>query len=780
MTSNKPRDLSECRTVSEIFSHSLPQVRQVHRNLTVELDEKKSRLRTLVGGSYRQLLGTADTISHMNEVIRIAEENLTRVSHACRKSSIDDLATGLNKFYKRQKKGKQVGQLQWFARVKALDLQILTVRKLLHKNEAGNDSDNRETPLILAVRIHVISTLLLRSVEELEYQESESCQRLVLEIRRKLDAQHCKLLDAIEKALKRDVKNSQESITQSLTAYSLTTNSDIIDVLGYFLDLREAVVANYFTEDSQNISTGVVKAIILFAWTLLDTPIIFSRGLSKNLSSLKVKPFLKDKSIKDIEELRLDEFENWLSDIVLCYRPGINHEIVDKSLTVDILKAWETKISKLILQKLSKLIESQVDLKTLIDMRNKIFNAWIEEGEKIENVDILLFLRELRNVINGSIFRIIQQRCEGLLHVFKEIKITVASWEPGVNNKQASLWDKSILEIDVSNGADLFKKSIIARKNGRNDTVLRVFLSYQKWRESVDEILLYIDQIKSQKWYSDYEDIEEDMNVVVRCDMLNIEDSQLLQQHLDLGLSKAFKEMQEEIESLIALNEKNTNLGQISIYIFRIIRDIRSNLPPNNDIQGFGITMFNFLYDKLALTVIGDSILVFIEAIEKQRITGRVLWEGDPELTVQPSPAAFKLLYNLAINMAKAGHDLWTPNAILVLKRLLSDQLINRWNEALKEKFKDEENATNIESQNKENLKSNNLIKEIMIQAFFDYSLILNRAFRHDDLASNTSITNLEALIISRGELNVPMQERISESALNYWKKTHLLFGILE
>lgn len=780
MTSNKPRDLSDYGTVSEIFSQPLPQVRQVHRNLTVELEEKKARLRTLVGGNYRQLLGTADTISHMNELIHIAEDNLTRVSHACRKSVIDDLATGLNRFYKCQNSGKKLEQLLWFTRLKALDLQILTIGKLLRKNDASNKSDNRETPIILAVKIQAVSTLLLRSIEESGYQESNSCQRLFLEMRRKLDTLHRKLLDVIEKALKRDIKNSQESIIQSLTAYSLTTNSDIIDVLKYFLDLREDVLANYFTEDSQNISTEVVKAIILLAWTLLDTPIIFSRALPENLSNLKVKPFLKDKSIRDIEELRLDEFENWFSDIVLYYKPCINYENPDKSITASILKIWETKISKLLLQKLSKSVESQADLITLVDLRNKIFNVWIEEGENIENFDVLTFLRELINIIIDRIFRIIQQRCEGLLHIFEEIRITVASWEPGVTDKQVSLWDKSILEMDVNDGADLFKKSIIARTNGRNDAVSRVFLSYQKWRESIDEILLYIDQMKSQKWYSNYEETEENMNIIMRCDTLNMEDSQLLQQHLDLGLSKAFKGMQEEIESLLTLNEKNMNLGPISIFIFRSIRDIRSNLPPNNDIQSFGITIFDFLYDKLALNVIGDSVTIFIKAFEKHKLTGRALWEGDPELTVQPSPAAFKLLYNLAIVMTKTGQDLWNPNAILVLKRLLSGELIRQWNEALEEVSEDEVNPTNIELQNKEKSNGNSLIKEIMIQAFFDFSLILKRAFRHDDLVSNTSITNLESLIISRGELNTLMQERISESALNYWRKTQLLFGILE
>ncbi|KAI6250942.1 hypothetical protein HI914_00575 [Erysiphe necator] len=776
MSTVKQRDLSEYEILSEIYSLPFPQVRQTHRNLTIELNEKQTQLRTIVGENYRQLLGTADTISHMNEMIRVAEDNLIRVSHACRKSAVNDLATGLNRFYKYQRTGKRIKNLQWFTILKALEAQVLTIGKLIRKHGASNDNENS---LILAVKILAISTTLLKSIEELEYRRSEGDQQQVLCMKRKLDCLHQRLLATTEKALRVDAKNSHERIIQALTAYSLMKNSDIIDVLKYFLNLRENVITNYFNECSKNISTEVVKAITLFAWTLHDTPIIFSRALSENLSNLKIKPLLKDETLKKIEDLRFDEFEGWFSDYVHTFIPCIKHANLNRPLTETLLKAWETKISKLLLQNLSNFMKSQLNLKTIIELRNKIFGTWIEEGGNIKNLDVSEFLGELRKIINECVFGIVQQRCEALRHIFEEITITVASWEPGVTDKQASLWDKSILDMEVNNGADLFKNSIIARTNGRNDAVLTVNSCYNTWRNLIDEVLLYIDQMKAQKWYNDYEDLEEDVKIIARCNMLNKEDPQSIQQQLDFELSRAFKIMHEEIKNLLEVNEQNQNLGQISIFIFRIIRDIRSNLPPNNEIRDFGITLFDSLYDKLARIVIGDSLSAFIKFIEKQTIPGRVLWEGDPELTVQPSPAAFKLLYDLAIIMANSGQDLWTPNAIFILKELLSEELTSLWKKALEENLILEEISHNTENENEENLKSTSVRKEVMIQEYFDFSLILKQAFRYDNLNSNRLIKDLEELIITRGELNAAMQKRISESASDYWKKTHLLFGIL-
>src|ERR1700733_1757644 len=97
MAANKNLDPTTCNTASEAFKYPLPQVRQFHRSLTAELDEKNARLRTLVGGSYRQLLGTAEMILQMKEDIGEVEEKLGRVGKGCGRGVIGGMVGGLGK-----------------------------------------------------------------------------------------------------------------------------------------------------------------------------------------------------------------------------------------------------------------------------------------------------------------------------------------------------------------------------------------------------------------------------------------------------------------------------------------------------------------------------------------------------------------------------------------------------------------------------------------------------------------------------------------------------------
>ena len=88
----KALDPSTCPSAAEAFKHPLPQVRQFHRSLTTELDGKNARLRTLVGGSYRQLLGTAEMILQMRDDIGAVEDKLGRVGKGCGRTVVSDMA----------------------------------------------------------------------------------------------------------------------------------------------------------------------------------------------------------------------------------------------------------------------------------------------------------------------------------------------------------------------------------------------------------------------------------------------------------------------------------------------------------------------------------------------------------------------------------------------------------------------------------------------------------------------------------------------------------------
>ena len=74
-------DLSTQTASAEIFSagHTLPQIRTIHKALHARLDDTAARLRTQVGGSYRELLGTADAIVAMRADMDAVQAALGRM-----------------------------------------------------------------------------------------------------------------------------------------------------------------------------------------------------------------------------------------------------------------------------------------------------------------------------------------------------------------------------------------------------------------------------------------------------------------------------------------------------------------------------------------------------------------------------------------------------------------------------------------------------------------------------------------------------------------------------
>ncbi|TQS37768.1 hypothetical protein Golomagni_01749 [Golovinomyces magnicellulatus] len=762
MTSKNPPELSTSVTVAEICSHPLPQVRLAHRSLTNELDEKRAQLRTLVGGSYRQLLGTADNILLMNEIIRRAEDDLARVSHSCRKTAIDSLAKGLSRIYEYEKNGLRREQLQRNARLKALDLQNLFIGRLLRKKITcvGNET-NGET-LILAVKILAVSTSLVNSIE-LENPKMPDCRRDILEIKRKLDISRQKLMEMVERILKKSTGDDQEDIIEALISLCFITNSGIIDALKYFLRLREDTIAESFAGSSQISSTGV----------------IFPRKLSEKLINIKIESLLKDRSIRDIEELRLDELEYWFGNVPVTLTPNFNYDDLDRPHTNLLLKEWSMNVSKVLVQGFSQILGYQTDLKSIVNLRTTVFDVWMKEGGKASGFNPTIILKGLREAANSRMLEIIQQNYEALSLVGIEIKSTLASWESGITDRELSLWDQSIRGIELNNGADLFKKSIIARTYGRNDAVLRGLKCYQTWHRPIHEALHIIEQLKTQKWELEFEEIEDSISSNTRSDTLYIEDPKLLKQYLESGLKKSFKELEEEIEHLLISYESSTHIGQMSIYILRIIRDIRSELPLDDSIQNFGVSLFDYLYDKLARTILGGYLTQFLQIFEKKKVTGRSLWEGDPKLPAQPSPAAFKLIYNISLAMGRAGQDLWNCRAVFILKKVLSIELASKWKDAIEREPIANESLSNVDKDDKDNVSKHETRKEAMIQAHIDFSFILKNAFRNRDSAVLRLINDLETLIRSQVEFDTVTQERISDCTEKYWKKTSLLFGIL-
>ena len=798
MAASKNLDPTSCKTAEEAFKYPLPQVRQFHRTLTAELDEKNARLRTLVGGSYRQLLGTAEMILKMRDDIGTVEDKLGDVGQGCGRGVLGGMVAGLGRLESDTRASKPREKMSWVARMKVLSMGGVVIGRLLRRevDQDANGTNGRAKNLVVAAKVWVLGRSLANSLGSKRDGEKDE-QEMVQDAKRKLTSLKRRLMRVIDKALERlDSGDDREALAQTLCAHSLTTSDGAKDVLMHFLRIRGQAISLCFEddEDAKHDTSSVVRALNLYTRTLLDVQALVPRRLSEALSHLKTKPLLRDPAVRELEGLRLDVCEKWSGDEILYFTPYIIHDDLEGIQAAEILKSWAKSASEVLLQGLGKSLVSMSDFKGVVELRTKILELWIKEGGKVRGFDPSIILDGLRRVINDRMVELIKLRGSKLHLVGTEIEATLRSWQGGVTSRHGSLWDEDMLETEISNGAALFKQEILARTYGRNDAVSRAVHSYETWWHLIDEITTIITELRKQRWDEDLEDMEDELGLESRDQLLSQDDPQMLQERLERSLGEAFTDLHEKLSTLLIIHQESHHSGQIAIYILRNLRDIRSELPQNPSIRSFGLSLVPSLHKKLSSEVSKDAITALSKSLHRKRVAGRALWEGTPELPVQPSSAIFKFLHSSALSMAKAGADLWSPAALQVLRVHLSSEIGRQWTTALEQKAEEQQSQVNGTKVNgdthheeadesapgpAETLDADDAAqREVLIQALFDI-FTLQCALVGAPSSEDNELVKLSTRVESRLELENASKKRLLQASKEYWKRTSLLFGPL-
>jgi len=738
----------------------------------------------------------------MKEDIGIVEETLGKVGKGCGRSVISGKATGLGKLQLTLREGSNADQLSWLAKTKVLEMCAVVVGRLLRKGASITDGkdgkDGKGKSLVMAAKVLVLSRLLAKSLSDSTTGHSKQEVDIVEEARKKLGGLRRKLVRAIERTLEKSGGNeNREDLIQAMCAYSLATSSGAKDVLRHFLHVRgEAMVLAFDNVgNSRREAPGVVKALQLYTRTLLDVQAIVPRRLREALESLKRRHLLKDEAIRELEGLRLDVSEKWFGDQILYFTPYNRHDDLDGPLAVETLLGWAKKASSVLLQGFERALQQISEFKLVVELRTKILELWIKEGGKAKGFDPSVMLNGLRKIINDRMLQLLESRVSKLHLVGTEIEATLQTWKEGATDRHGILWDSEMLEMEINNGAHQFKKGVLARMHGRNEAVSKTVNGYQTWHHLIGEVSNTIALLNNQRWDDDLEDIEDDLSIESRSALLSTEDPRILQQHLDTSLERAYSELGQRITTLLETHRGSDHFGLISIYIIRILRDLRSELPANASIQAFGLSLVPSLHQSLAATAFGKPIRRLGEPFPT-RVVGRALWEGNPELPIQPSPRIFRFLHNLTMAMVDVGSDLWSPAAVSVLKQCLLSELGHIWTAALQRL--DDEQATEAVEKSQNGVMANGdtetepteaagievkqaiepeVRKDILTQYLFDICVLQNALVTNHD--ADSDLKDIGISLKSQLGLDGPVYTRLQTGAQEYWKRTSLLFGLL-
>ncbi|KAL9035411.1 MAG: hypothetical protein Q9214_006594 [Letrouitia sp. 1 TL-2023] len=261
--------------------------------------------------------------------------------------------------------------------------------------------------------------------------------------------------------------------------------------------------------------------------------------------------------------------------------------------------------------------------------------------------------------------------------------------------------------------------------------------------------------------------------------------------------------------------------GQKAEFLLRIWRDVRQRLPYVYKDTPIGFDTIQRLQTKIAEKAIAAPVSRCEKRIRKIPRPGkkpaRLLWEGDPELPVLPSPWAFRLLHDLIASMNVQGSDIWSAQAILILKYLLHKKLAiflgevpelrpeaqsngceeidNNSKESVTEgpngEIAEIERLTSGESDGKslggnENIHNTKTEKSLpktfvgdeRIQRLFDIFYLQNAtATRQGDL-KEWGMTEIQNSVKESTQLSSESINQIQKAAEEYWKRTSLLFAL--
>lgn len=692
MASNLPDpDLSTLTSSSQIFSatagtpsYTLPQIRSLHKHIHVAIDDKQARLRTQVGGSYRELLGTADAIVRMRAEVDEAQGVLGRMGARCGRAVVGGKVAGLGRFaaerdgvhedrFGRRSSGDA-------ARVKILAGCVLVLGGLLQGRAGLQDGDR----LVTATKVLVLGSLLVKSFEHdkpgFEVKAALGTSSKSLEKLRK------RLLRSIDRVLETVGENtSRDLLLKALCAHSLATGTGTRDVIRHFLDVRGNAMASVFDVEEHRSSMDVVKGLELYTKTILDVQYLVPNKLTEALSSLKKETLLSDASLRNLESLRLDIYERWCGDDISEYKPSIQHNDLDGKQAVEMLTKWSAKGSEVLLQGLEKTLERTTEFKAITELRTEVLQLWIRDGGKARGSDPSVMLGKLRQTINAHVAGVLDGKVHKLRLVGSEVGATLDVWRAaGVTDSQPSLWDTASLDMELHHGAGPFALDVVNRLYGRNDAVARAVTGYKSWAQVIDDVEGVVEQLKRQRWDNDVDEVEDEETIDERQRALSRDDPAKLQERLHGALEKAFRDLDEHLSKLWDANKEGENGGRVAMYLLRILRDIRARLPKLESVKGFGLGMVPSLQEATAATVAAAPVESFADGgLAKRKVVGRSLWEGDPELPTSPSPSVFRLLRDLTVAMGDAGTDLWSPAAVAVLRRHVSKELSGRWAAAL-------------------------------------------------------------------------------------------------
>ncbi|KAB8269875.1 hypothetical protein BDV30DRAFT_216147 [Aspergillus minisclerotigenes] len=763
----------------DAFQYPIPTVRRVEQELRRDIASNKEKLRALVGTRYRELVGTAETIVSMNREMQEVDATLADIGRRCNPRLME-------------KKVTHFSQIKGDVHDKGATKQAVGAQlALLHRCETAiSRLLRRRDSLLLGAKLVVVSRLLHKALSQ-----QKTVPPFLESLRNQIASLRQTLLRRVNKCLA-SASSTADDIIEVLASYCLATSSSSEDAIRHFHRVREEVIESQLGLDDPS-GGNILKALGLYVSTLQISKILLSRRLSDVLGKLKARPILTDPEIHNLEDLNLDVLGRWVPPDVSNFTPWIKLSELSKSEVEKTLKNWSKQAFEKFVQGCQKNLKGWLNFAELLSLREKVLEFWLRSWASTITHSSLQVLEGVRGIFNNRLVEILSDQAGSLAEFGQDVTSKISIWDNTDHVTSQSLWDHELMVSDYSNGADAFKSAIADRLLGRDEEVSNMLRGYQSWLTSVDKSKQSIDELRQIRWNDIIEEGEdEDFDLDITA-TLNEDDPGLLQDALQSAVRKAFDALQSSFgDAFQAFGDSNHS--EKAAFILRLIRLVRRGLPNEliADKFTFSKDIVPQLQEMLANEVVTQASPSKLLAKPGSRVPGRSLWEGDPELPVQPSPSTFKLLRRLVGSMDRCGPGLWDVTTVQVLKRTLQGGLSNIITSGIEtlsscDNYESKENTESdggpseqegqngddVERAKGEDVSESRNVRDLKLQLYYD-TAYLNNALAVKGSGQDLLMDVLEKLRSDLGSADKAART-MEHNAAEYWKRTQLLFGLL-
>ncbi|KAK5694441.1 hypothetical protein LTR17_024817 [Elasticomyces elasticus] len=771
----QPPDPRTFESWEDAFQYPLPVVRKLEQQLRKNIDENRQKLRSLVGASYRDLLGTAERIIEMDEQIKTVESGLSDIGRKRNARAVGRVGENHAKM-RMTRDGREYGRNQAMAQTKVLESTLSASARMMRE---GGDA-------LTVAKLLVLSRLLHKSVGD-----SGQASTVIENHGRKLASLRRKLLAFIERSMQRPVTD-KTSVARTLCAYALVTSSSAKDVLKHFLQVRLQLIE---AKAESHTESAVLLMHDLYRQTLDDARSLFPKLFAESLSHLGKSPLLQDAQLRSLPELSLDVYGVWIAPDVQSFTPWVRHEQLLSSEVHEGLGAWSKHVQQRLLEAVTVYLRTETDAHAVISARKGIVSRYLSLLCASSNNAKSKVVEQLRSVFLDRLKSLAEDCAREGSFVLDDLDVVRDTTSSIVST---NIWQLASKDFDGSRGALHLRQAVLQGRHGRDEGVRMLCGRLDSWIERLNAFSDITQRMRSTKWDEadlDFDDLE-DGDVLLEC--LAKEDPETLLFTLRKATSDAVRQIDASVQSAFESGGDEKLLLRLLRELDRRKRTLTETIGVADDIEVVFADLVPSLHRQLAENVAARVFERISNSQKKHTVVPVSLWDGLPVLPVQPSPSTYKLLTMLQRTMSDAGTDLWSPAAVTALKSRVEQKLVHQLNSGSSIESEEAMPTTNGHTNTDEQpngevsehadpgrsavvngeSKVGDARRNHQIQQLFDV-LYLQRVMRHRDLADGSGLQIVANELAESVKLDKGSGERLRKSANEYWKRTHLLFGLL-